>query len=516
MALARAAGLCRLALRTHWAAVRLLGSTAAGGELPGGEDKRRSLDLEALPGDRALRPPPVRPRYVPSRKVYRTPKPTPEQLQLNKSIQACASVDEVLDLVMAQPALLNGVIVPTALTNIARLVGKREPARWLKSDARFRQLMRSALPFMEGKGVDAQGFSNTLYACGQLSIAPPPSWLRVYWDCSARVLEDFVSQALSNTMYACGQLGIAPPADWLQRYWQASALKMDEFIPQDYSNTLYACGQLGITPPADWMQRYWHATALKLGEFNPQTLSNTLYASGQLGITPPDDWMQRFWHACALKFGESVPQDFSNTIYACGQLGVTPPEDWLSCFWHASASKLGEFIPQALSNTLYAFGQLGISPPTEWLQRFWAASSLKLCEFNAQALSNTLFACAQLHTSMPADLLRQYSSMCERLLPDMNKQDLVNTALALAMLGLWELPVWRSLWECLCLATSLSGTQTTIFMRGSCTRCTRRPQLSGPGCCPRLAPSCSPPPARAGSTGQSTRPASCMRTSPLA
>ena len=458
MALSRAAGLCRFALRSQWACVRQVSSVTAGGEPPGGEDKPvRRVDREAQQRERVLRPPAehTQPALPPT--VYSNSKPSYEQRQLNKAIKLSTSVDKVLDLVMARLGLLNCVIVSTALSVIAKLVGNREPALWLKEDERFRQLMRAARTLMEHGAMDAQGFSNMLYACGQLGIAPPSGWLHVYWGSSALVLTEFVPQAHSNTLYACGQLGLTPPAEWLQHFWHASALKLGEFNPQALSNTLYAYGQLGITPPADWLQRFWHASAFKLSEFNEQALSNTLYACGQLGITPPADWLQRYWHASASKLGEFIPQDFSNTLYACGQLGLTPPADWLQRYWRANASKLGEFIPQDFSNTLYACGQLGITPPADWLQRFWHVSASKLGEFVPQDFSNTLYVCGQLGITPPSDWLQRFSDSFERSFPDADRQSVANTALSLAILGLWELPLLRGLWERLCHALPLNA-----------------------------------------------------------
>jgi hypothetical protein len=280
MALLRVATLCRLALRTPLAAARLL-SSAAGGELPDEDKPRRREDSEALrhestlrpPSDRAppashertLRPPAARPVPAPPGVGFSPPRPSREQLQLNRALTTCATVNDVLDLVAARWAPKNCVIVSTALSFIARLAGKREPALWLKDDERFRQLLRGALLLMEREEMDAQGFSNLLYACGQLGVAPPQSWLRAYWKRSAALIEGFVPQALSNTIYACGQLGVTPPDEWLGRYWHASASKLDDFVPQALSNTIYACGLLGITPPDDWLQRFWPACALKLG-----------------------------------------------------------------------------------------------------------------------------------------------------------------------------------------------------------------------------------------------------------
>ena len=447
MALSRAAGLCRHALRTQWACARLLTSVAAAGEPPSGEDKpARSIDREALRRERELRPAAERPPPTPQRKVYSTPKPSQEQLQLNKDIKMSSSVDAVLDLASERPALLNCVIVSTALSVTAKLLGTRESALGLTADARFKQLMKAALTLMERREMDPQGFANMLFACAQLGIAPPPSWLRVYFDRSAPVLGEFVPQALSNTMYACGLLGITPPDDWLQYFWHADASKMSVAVPQDFSNTLYACGQLGIVPAPHWLQRFWHASALKISMAVPQDFSNMMYACGQLYIKPPTEWLQRFWHASAWRLDEFIPQNLSNMIYACGQLGIRPPADWLQWFWHASASKLGEFNQQDLSNTMYAFGQLGSAPPAEWLLRYWSASAARMGEFVLQGFSNVILACAQLGVVPPADWLQTYSRFFERAMPHANGQQTANAAFALAALGLWDVPVWPSLW----------------------------------------------------------------------
>jgi hypothetical protein len=459
MALLRASGLFRLALRTPWASLRLLSAAAAGGESSAGEDTPgRRVDLEALRRERALRPPSERVPPAPPRKVNSTPKPSREQLQLNKAVTDADDVDDVLALVASRWAIVNGVTLSTALSVIARLAGKREPALWLKDDKRFRLLLRGALSLMERQELGARSFSNMLYACGQLGIAPPKSWLLVYWKRSAAVIDDFNPQELSNMIYACGQLSVSPPEDWLGCFWRASAEKLDDFIPQNLSNTIYACGVLAIKPPADWLERYWLVSALKFDDFVPQALSNSLYACGQLCLLPPADWLERFWHASAMKLGDFNPQNLSNTVYALMQLGITPPADWLERYWHATALKLGEFMPQNLGNTLYACGQLGTVPPADWLERFWHASASKLGDFKPQELCNTLLACGLLDTRPTADWLQRFSSVCEQAVPGMNDQGLANTAVALTMLGLWELPLWRGLWERICaLPRNIAG-----------------------------------------------------------
>ena len=242
MALSRAAGLCRLALRAQWTTTRLLSAVAAGDAPSGGDSEPgRSTDLAALRRERALRPPAERTQPAPPRKLRSTSTPSYEQLQLNKDIQACTSAEAVLDLATACSALWNGVIVATALMRIAKVTGKGEPTQRPESDARFQQLLAAAVLLMERKEVDAYGFANLLYACGQLRILPPDNWLESFWRASGPKLGEFTTQGLSNTFYACGQLGITPPPFWSRRFWDASALKLEDLIAQGLSIPLHTC-----------------------------------------------------------------------------------------------------------------------------------------------------------------------------------------------------------------------------------------------------------------------------------
>ena len=403
-----------------------------------------------------------------------------EQLQLNEDIQACVSAEAVLDLATACPVLLNGVNVATALMKLAKLVGKDEPVQWLESDARFQQLLITALPLMARKEVDAYGFTNLIYACGQLGIVPSATWLAAFWGISLSALDDFMPQGLSTTLYACGQLSITPPPDWLERFWHASDSKLRKFNEQDLTNTFYACGRLGITPPADWLrqfwlvsteaidafvplglssmmyssgllgitppadwlQRFWRASGTKLGDFSPLDCSNTLHGCGQLGITPPADWLQRYWRASASKLDEFKPQDFSNTFYACLRLSITPHADWLQRYWHTSASKMSEIKPQTINIVLYACGQEGITPPRRWLQLYWHASAMKLGEFKPPELSTVLYACGQLGITPPADWLQHYWDASSPKLGEFIPQNFSNTLYACGQLSITPPDEW--------------------------------------------------------------------------
>jgi hypothetical protein len=512
--LCRAAGLFRLALRTPWAALRLLSSTA-GGELPADKPGRR-VDLEALRRERALRPPAERARVSSARPGRHLVAPTREQLQLNKELQACASAEAVLALVSSRLAVLNEVNAATALVTLARRASTSEAAS-LSSDARFAQLLDASASCFGN--MSSQELSNALYAFGQLGITPPSNWLERFWHASALKLGAYIPQELSITLYGCGQLGITPPAVWLQRFWQGSAPKLgdclpqhlanmwyacsqlcvlppddwlqrywdasatlmptygeqdiantmyacgqlgiappprwqerfweaslDAFKPQGFANTIHACGKLGLKPPAGWMSRFWEASGAKLADFTTQNLSNTLYACGQLGIMPHTRWLERFWAASGAKLDMSDPQAFSNILYTSGRLDTMPPAAWLQRYWTASDPKLGDFIPQNLGNTLYACSQLGIKPPESWLLRFWHVSASLLHTFSEQDFSNTIYACGQLGITPPAPWLEGFSQSIEPALPGLDQQAICNVAFSLAMLQLWELPLWPSLW----------------------------------------------------------------------
>ena len=231
-------------------------------------------------------------------------KPTTEQFQLNEDIQACVSVEAVLDLAMVRPALLNGVNVPTALMSIAKLGEKGEHAQWLEKDARFQQLLAAAVLLMARSEVDEHGLANLLYACGQLGVVPSSTWFATFWATSSLALGDFVPQGLSNVMYACGQLGITPPGTWLQRFWLASAKQLDELSSQGLSNVLRACAQLDVRPPSSWLLRFSDSFEHSMTRATRQDLANTALSLATLAL-----WELPLWSSLWERLLHAVPRD---------------------------------------------------------------------------------------------------------------------------------------------------------------------------------------------------------------
>jgi hypothetical protein len=442
MALSRAAGVLRHALRMQWAAARLLSAA------PAGEDASRVVDLAALRRERALRPPSERAQRQPPRQQ----RASGRQLALNQDMLASPTLEAALDLASSNSAVLNHVNVATALVTMSRLVDRREPPAWLRDDARFAELLRvTAARFGD---MDERGLATTLHACGRLGAALPAAWTERFWKASAAVLHTFVPQALSNALYACMKLQIAPPDDWLALYWSAATAKLPGYSPQAFSNTLYACAMMELNPPGDWLDRFWRLSAPRLGEFTSQDLTNSMYSFGILRCVPPDDWLGHMWDATALKLPVCNAQDLSNLMHSCVRLRLKLPAGLLPCVWDASAGKLDRFQPQELSSFMYAFGHLRQAPPEEWLQQFWRHSVDKLPAFKTQELSNTLFMCSELNALPSADWLHAFSRVCEDKMPLLSQQQLANIALALSIFSQWELPVWHELWQRLCLTLS--------------------------------------------------------------
>ena len=119
MALSRAAGLCRLALRTQWAASHSFSSYATSGE-PTGEDKQpgRLVDLEELRQQRTLRSPAEGKPPVSHRNPLHSSKSSYEQLKLNRAIRDSTSVDAVLDLAAARLAKATQVFVTAGVMQL--------------------------------------------------------------------------------------------------------------------------------------------------------------------------------------------------------------------------------------------------------------------------------------------------------------------------------------------------------------------------------------------------------------
>jgi len=452
MALSRATSLCRLALRTQWAPARLLCAVAAVAEPPSDDARReRHYNTEELRWQRTQRVQAQHLQFVPPELVYRVPKSEDEaHKQHRRDMSGSSSVEELLGHATAGLDLLDQYGVLTMLWTLVKLNAKGdEPAQWWKTDERYLQVLRGSTSLMERSLVDAQSYSFILRAFGTMEVAPPPSWMRVFWERSALLMGEYTPAALCNMLCACGQLGLKPPSNWRRRYWNSSALKVGKLRPREMGSVWRASEQLDCTPRDYWVQRFWRHSVPKLGNFKPQDFSSVLHACGHLEhkVMPRDEWLHHFWLASCLKLGEFTPQNLTDTLAACGVLGIEPPRYWMQRFWHASALQIGEFTPQSLNQTISACGQLSITPPADWLERYWHASGSTLEQLDPLRLSMSAYACAHLDLRPPAGWLQSFSESFERSLKDANRQALADTAMALAILRSWELPLWPALWK---------------------------------------------------------------------
>ena len=450
MALLRAASLCRLALRTQWAPVRLL-STVAVAEPPGDDGgPERRFDTDAPRWQRSQRPEAERRLFVPPPLKHRLPKSMDAERRLHRHLMdVSATVDEVLGHATAHLALLDQFGVLTALWAIVKLVAKGDqPAHWLVKDERFLQVLNASRLLMLRRGeMDALGYSFILRALGQLGVKPPLNWRNDFWHRSALLMGEYSPEALCNMLCACGQIVMYPTNRWWQRFWSALISKMTRFTPHQMCSVWRACEQLDCRPHYVWSDRFWRFTISQLGKLRPQHFSEVLHACGKLQVTPPDEWLHHFWIASGQQLGDFTPQQLNDTLIACGELGIAPPGYWMQRFWHASALQLADFTPLCLSQTMFTCGLLGITPPADWLARYWYASGSKLAQLDPLRLSKPLYACAHLDVRPPADWLQSLSDSFERSLKDADRQALSDTAMALAMFRGWELPLWPGLWE---------------------------------------------------------------------
>ena len=102
----------------------------------------------------------------------------------------------------------------------------------------------------DDKKFDHISYSRTLTELGKLlkgvNFVNRKRWLEQYWAHNPRFLNawyakskalfsSFNAQAFSNSIYALGQLGLEPSTDWLVAWYSASKSKLDTFKPQELS-----------------------------------------------------------------------------------------------------------------------------------------------------------------------------------------------------------------------------------------------------------------------------------------
>ena len=294
-----------------------------------------------------------------------------------------------------------------------------------------------------------------IFACKRAGIDVPEGWNQHYHDASLAGMTSYSNRELSFALRGF-ERSCMPSDEWLQAFWAATSSAFGKFTPQNLSVTLYACQQLQITPPDDWLQCFWSESLSKMHDFMPQTFSNVLYACMELHIRIPKDWFHAMWEHSAPLLGDFKPQELGNFMMACGELGILPPKQFLLQFWEASEGQMSRFCGQDFTQVLCGLGNLGIVPPTAWMAQFWRGMNSRMDACSPLHLSTTIRAAGQLQVVPPAEWLDSFLRRCVQMPvtePNaaasraMDQTAAAGTMLGLAWLGLWELPLWPTLWE---------------------------------------------------------------------
>jgi hypothetical protein len=397
MALARAASLGRLALRSRWAAA----PWAAARLLSSGErEPERVIDLGQVRHSRALRPPAAQTGST-SRAAS-----TRDRAWLIKAFAACGDFSALLDLVSQHTAALDAVNALVALVKLSKLLDKRAAGGWLKDDARL-PLLLNALPPCFAQA-EPKRLAIMLATCGKLVVRPPAAWLRSFWDACSAKMASFELFDLAGLLSGCGHLGLNPPADALLRYWQLSGPVLGELKDHELASALLVCGRLHSRPPAEWLRLFWEASLPKLEHFDQQSLVRCIQACGKLGIRPPPAWLQAACDVSCATMGDFTPQSLCNVLQAFGQLKLRPPDEWLLRWFDVSAPKLSDFNKLDLSGVLPSCASLGVKPPADWLKRYWALSAAMLGAMDRQAVAKTRDACLALGIELHPSWARRY------------------------------------------------------------------------------------------------------------
>jgi len=102
--------------------------------------------------------------------------------------------------------------------------------------------------------MQAQGFSNIVWALARMGHAPSPAWLSHYFSCSSKQLYTFRPQHLATVMWALARFGAQPDGEWLARFWELSLRGMPRFTMRDLANTAWALANLDLRPDDAWTQ----------------------------------------------------------------------------------------------------------------------------------------------------------------------------------------------------------------------------------------------------------------------
>ncbi|PNW72740.1 hypothetical protein CHLRE_15g638401v5 [Chlamydomonas reinhardtii] len=233
----------------------------------------------------------------------------------------------------------------------------------------------SRLRAARGHGFNAQGVSNTLWACAKLGYRDS-DLLRPLAEATAALVLDMNAQELSNSLWALEVLGYTGPAfrAVLEAMCGAALRRLrtpkgaEAFKPQELSNILLALEGLQLGgKQSELLAAAVAAEAMRRGfaGFNPQHLSNSAWALAKMGYgagATSQAMKQSPWYAAVTAAAQrpgvmagAKPQAWANLLYALALVRHQPPPALLDA-GAAAAMQRGD--AQACANTLWALAVL--------------------------------------------------------------------------------------------------------------------------------------------------------------
>ena len=356
--------------------------------------------------------------------------PSPAQIQLNKRLTRCDSLDAVLTQVHAaeqSDLALTTVNLITAMHRVAKLASagrslQFQDALMLLERIDSELTQAAAVSMLDDRALTTLAWSlGSLYTT--LSGVRPGSKLRVQsvelaerfrgtlrrivGELQSRPLAHIPAQGLSNVAWSCAKCNLQGDASAQLLDGIAEVLQMGRpeqtWNAQDLSNLAWAYGRLRTSSdlgPQDLAALSAISTAalkLGLGRFRPQGLSNLLWAHAQLAVPCGTLSQDIYADAAASRLRGFSSQEVSNLAWAATVIdGSMPPTLCTAISEWLETSAFDR--PQEVSITAWAFAKTLAPCPSlvASLRERMLDEPTWLHGFSPQAISNLVWSLAKL------------------------------------------------------------------------------------------------------------------------